>query len=116
MSARSNTRVPVSFDNKSAAEFFAKIFDAEYGDHRSKAKAVAAHTAGVATPRTAQTWARKSSAPSAAAVLNMLIGPKPIPALQAEVRRLLAATADHAMTPERAIQEIQRMLVTMEKT
>jgi hypothetical protein len=113
-SVSKNNRVPVSFDNKSAAEFVADIIEVEFGQHRSKAKAVAAHTAGTATPRTVETWARKVSAPSLAAFLNMCVGPKPIPSLRAEMRRLLTDVADGEIDDSRAIHEMHRILRMME--
>lgn len=102
-------RVPVSFNHDSAKEFVSNIIEAQFGQHRSKAKAVAKHTAGTASPRTVETWTKKQSAPSLAAFLNMLVGPEPIPALQAEVRRMLEM--DASLNPEmgRAISELVRV-------
>jgi hypothetical protein len=87
--APSDGIVPVAFDTKAAIDFVAKVIEVEFGSHRSKAKAVSAHTAGEASPRTAQTWIRRQSAPSLAAFLNMLVGPRPVPAMRAHMRALL---------------------------
>lgn len=113
MSSRSNTRVPNSFDSHSTKEFLSNVIEIQFGDHRSKAKALAAHTAGEASHRTAETWVARKSLPSLPAFLNLLLGPKPLPALRAEVRRLLAEANDHQIGPDRAIHELERILALM---
>lgn len=114
MSHQSKDRVPVAFDNKATKDFLRRIVDAEYRNHRSTAKALAAHTGGEATPRTAGTWVRGMSLPTLPAFMNMLVGPKPVPALQAEMRRLLLSAMDHEIDPDRALLELKRVVAMME--
>lgn len=94
MASDPNARVRVvfqKFDHKRAVDLVATVIETEFANSNSVAKTVARHTAGEASHRTVETWSRRQSAPSLAAFLNMLVGPNPIPALQATVRALLSA-------------------------